>query len=427
MGGWDPSSRVEPRVVIVGVGFGGLAAARALRRAAVRLTLVDRRNHHLFQPLLYQVAAATLTGADLAAPIRHLFKGQANARVVLAEVARVDLERRQLLCADGERLPYDFLILATGASHSYFGKDQWRAWAPGLKSLEDALEIRRRFLLTFERAERELDPGVRRALLTFVVVGGGPTGVELAGTLKEMARHTLRGEFRRIRTEEARVILVEAGPRILPSFGEGLSEAAMASLARIGVEVRLGQPVTAVDAEGVTVGGERIPARLALWAAGVAGSPLGATLGVPLDGAGRVPVAPDLSVPGHPEVFVIGDLAAFAHGLARPLPGVAPVAQQQGVAAAANILADLRQGRRRAFRYRDRGSLATIGRGRAIAQIGHYRGSGYFAWLLWLFVHLLMLVGFENRLVVLVEWCWAYLTTQRRARLILEPWDRDPE
>ena len=407
-------------MVVVGAGFGGLAAAKALGKAPVRLTVVDQRNHHLFQPLLYQVASATLSPADIAAPIRQILKRQANTEVLLAEVAAVDLGARKVAFEDGGELGYDFLVLATGAGHSYFGKDAWAQYAPGLKSLEDACEIRRRFLLTFEQAEREPDPERRRALLTYVVVGGGATGVELAGTLKGIASRTLPREFRHFSTGEARVILVEAGPRLLTAFCDGLAAKAKAALTRLGVEVRLGQPVAGMDAEGVDLGGERIPARTVLWAAGVAASGLGRTLGVPLDRAGRVIVEPDLSVPGHPEVFVIGDLASFSHGVERPLPGVAPVAVQQGRAAVRSIQATLAGRSRETFHYRDRGSMATIGRGSAVARVGSACFSGYLAWLVWLFVHLLQLVGFQNRVAVLLNWCGAYLTTQRRARLILK-------
>ncbi len=418
------ATRGGPRVVVVGAGFGGLEAAKALAKAPVRLTVVDQRNHHLFQPLLYQVASATLSPADIAAPIRQILKRQPNTEVLLAEVGAVDLEARKVSFQDGGELDYDFLVLATGSGHSYFGKDAWAQHAPGLKTLEDACEIRRRFLLTFEQAEREPDPERRRALLTYVVVGGGATGVELAGTLKGIASRTLPREFRHFRTGEARVILVEAGPRLLTAFCEDLAAKAEAALTRLGVEVRLGQSVAGVDAEGVDLGGERIPARTVLWAAGVAASGLGRTLGVPLDRAGRVLVEPDLSVPGHPEVFVIGDLASFSHGLERPLPGVAPVAVQQGRAAARSILATLAGQGRENFRYRDRGSMATIGRGSAVARMGPYCFSGYLAWLAWLFVHLLQLVGFQNRVAVLLNWFGAYLTTQRRARLILKPCPR---
>lgn len=416
----EAKARAAPRVVVVGAGFGGLQAAKALGRAPVRLTVVDQRNHHLFQPLLYQVASATLSPADIAAPIRQILKRQTRTEVLLAEVSAVDLDSRKVRFADGAELGYDFLLLATGASHSYFGRDAWARHAPGLKSLEDACEIRRRFLLTFEQAEREPDPEERRALLTYVVVGGGATGVELAGTLKEIASRTLPREFRHISTERARVILVEAGPRILPAFGEDLSGKAEAALRRLGVEVRVGVAVAGVDAGGVDLGGERIHARTVLWAAGVAASRLGRTLGVPLDRAGRVIVGSDLSVPGHPEAFVIGDLASFSHGDGTPLPGVAPVAVQQGRAAARNILATLAGVRREPFEYRDRGSMATIGRGNAVARVGPFRFSGTLAWLAWLFIHLLELVGFQNRVAVFLNWCGAYITTQRRARLILK-------
>jgi len=412
-------SPVLPTVLIVGGGFGGLRAARALADAPVRVVLVDRQNHHLFQPLLYQVASATLSPADIAAPIRHILGEQANAEVVLGEVTSVDLENRQAGLADGRSLAYDFLVLAAGSRSSYFGHDAWAGLAPGLKTLEDALEIRRRFLLTFERAEQEDDPELRREWLTFVVVGGGPTGVELAGTLKEMARLTLPREFRRIRTDRARVILVEAGPAILANLGAGLSEKAVESLERIGVEVRLGQPITDIDERAVQLGGERIPTRTVLWAAGVSAVPLGAGLGGPVDRLGRVVVEPDLSLPGHPEVFVVGDLAAFTHGPGGALPGVAPVAIQQGEWAAANLLATLASRPRRPFRYRDKGSMATLGRGRAVARVGGMSFTGYPAWLAWLFIHLMLLVDFRSRVFVFFEWLWAYLTTQPRARLII--------
>lgn len=416
----NPIGVQDPTVIIVGGGFGGLKAARALGGAAARIVIVDRQNHHLFQPLLYQVAAATLSPADIASPIRHILRTQKNAEVVLAEVTSVDVNERRIQLMEGRALTYDFLILAAGSRSSYFGRDAWAGQAPGLKNLEDALEIRRRFLLTFERAEQEEDPEVRREWLTFVVVGGGPTGVELAGTLKEMARLSLPREFRRIRTDRARVILVEAGPGILANFGSGLSEKALQELERIGVEVRLGQPITAIDAHAVELGGERIPTRTVLWAAGVSASPLGTGLGVPVDPIGRVIVEPDLSIPGHPEAFVVGDLAAFLHGPeGGPLPGVAPVAIQQGACAAGNILATIENRPRQVFRYRDKGSMATLGRGRAVARIGRLAFTGYPAWLAWLFIHLMQLVDFRSRVFVFFEWLWAYLTTQPRARLIL--------
>lgn len=416
----------RPIVVIVGAGFGGLRAARALADAPVRVVVVDRQNHHLFQPLLYQVASATLSPADIAAPIRHVLRTQGNAEVRLGEVTSVDLHTRQVKLADGTSLPYDFLILAAGSRSSYFGRDAWAGLAPGLKTLEDALEIRRRFLLTFERAEQEEDPELRREWLTFVIVGGGPTGVELAGTLKEMARLTLPREFRRIRTDRARVILVEAGSGILANFGSGLSEKAMEGLERIGVEVRLGQPITGIDEHAVQLGGERIPTRTVLWAAGVSAVPLGASLGVPVDRIGRVVVEPDLSLPGHPEIFVVGDLAAFTHGTEGPLPGVAPVAIQQGAWAAGNLLATLAGRPRQPFRYRDKGSMATLGRGKAVAHIGRLSFTGYPAWLAWLFIHLMLLVDFRSRVFVFFEWLWAYLTTQPRARLIIGGKNRAP-
>lgn len=414
-----PAGSRQPTVIIVGGGFGGLKAAHALRHAPARIVLVDRENHHLFQPLLYQVASATLSPADIAAPIRHILRRQRNAEVVLAEVASVDLNARRIELTEGRALSYDFLILAAGSRSSYFGRDAWAGLAPGLKTLEDALEIRRRFLLAFERAEQEEDPEVRREWLTFVIVGGGPTGVELAGTLKEMARLSLPQEFRRIRSDRARVILVEAGPGILTNFGSGLSEKALQGLERIGVEIRLGQPITAIDERAVQLGEERIPTRTVLWAAGVAAVPLGAGLGVPVDRVGRVIVGPDLSIPGHPEAFVVGDLAAFGQGPRGPLPGVAPVAIQQGECAADNLLATLGNRPRQAFRYRDRGSMATLGRGKAVAHIGCLSFTGYPAWLAWLFIHLLLLVDFRSRVFVFFEWLWAYLTTQPRARLIL--------
>ncbi len=420
---WCDFSR--PHVVIVGAGFGGLAAARALRRQPVRVTLVDRRNYHLFQPLLYQVAASTLSGSEIAASVRHILRSQRNLTCLMAEAAAVELGQRRLRLEDGRVCPYDFLVLATGSTHAYFGHDDWAGHAPGLKTLEDALEIRRRFLLAFEQAEPVDDQALRGELLTFVIVGGGATGVELAGTLKEMARLMLPREFRRIRAERARVILVEGGPAVLPAFGEGLSGTALEGLRRIGVEVVLGRAVTQVDATGIQLGEERIPARTVLWAAGVAASPLGRSLGVPLDRAGRVPVGPDLALPGHSEVFVIGDLAAFPGEAGKILPGTAPVAIQEGRAAAKAILDTLRGAPRAPFRYRDKGSMATIGRGRAIAQVGSLHLSGFPAWLAWLFIHLLMLVGFRNRVLVFVEWVMAYLTTQNRSRLILarfRPW-----
>jgi NADH dehydrogenase len=414
-----------PRVAIVGGGFGGLYAARALRRAPVEVTLIDRRNHHLFQPLLYQVATAALSPADIAYPIRAILRRQANARVLLVEVTAVDAPRREIVLTDG-RLGYDFLVLAAGARHAYFGHDDWEAHAPGLKSLEDALEIRRRILLAFEQAERESTEARRRALLTFVIVGGGPTGVELAGAIGEIARQVLVSDFRAIDPREARVVLIEAGARTLPAFAAPLSGRAEAALRRLGVEVRTGTAVTAIEPGCVRLGTDRIDAATVLWAAGVTASPLGRSLGVPLDRAGRVLVEPDLSVPDHPEIFVIGDLAVFVHQTGTPLPGVAPVAIQQARHVARTIVAAGNGKPREPFRYRDRGNLATIGRAAAVAEIGRVRIAGVFAWLAWLFVHIFFLIGFRNRVIVVFEWAWAYVTSQRGARLITGDIDRGP-
>jgi NADH dehydrogenase len=407
-----------PHVVIVGGGFGGLAAARALKGAPVRATLIDRRNHHLFQPLLYQVATAALSPADIASPIRHVLRKNTRLEVVMAEVVRVDRERRRVVLDDGEAIAYDFLILAAGAVDRYFGHDEWAARAPGLKSVEDALELRRRFLLAFEAAEREPDPDTRRSLLTAVIVGGGATGVEMAGAMAEMARHSLVRDFRKIDPSTARIVLLEGGPRVLPNYHESLSRRAEEDLRRRGVEVRTRSIVTRIDGQAVWVGESRIPARTVVWAAGVAGSPLGATLALPLDRMGRVPVEPDLSVAGNPELFVIGDLAAATDEQGKPLPGVAPVAQQQGRWAARNIRRAVSGRPSERFRYRDKGTMATIGRGAAVAEIGKVRLRGMIAWLTWLFVHVLFLIGFRNRVAVLMEWAWAYVTWQKGARLI---------
>jgi NADH dehydrogenase len=410
-----------PHVVIVGGGFGGLNAARRLARRDVRVTLVDRRNHHLFQPLLYQVATAALSPADIAMPLRSILRDAASVRVLLAEVQAVDLAGRRVVLDEGT-LAYDALILAAGAGHSYFGHDEWERLAPGLKTLEDALEIRRRILLAFEAAERAEDGAERRALLTFVVIGGGPTGVELAGAIAEIARLTIARDFRAIEPAQARVVLLEGGPRILASFPEDLSGAAARSLARLGVEVRTQALVTRITSDAVWVGGEQIRSRAVLWAAGVAGSALARSLGVLLDRTGRVPVEPDLSVPGHPEAFVVGDLAAFRHQTGEPLPGLAPVAIQQGRAAAANVWRRFAGEPTRPFRYRDRGSMATVGRAAAVAAIGRVHLSGMPAWLAWLGVHIAFLIGFRNRFLVLFQWAWAYVTWQRGARLITGPW-----
>lgn len=411
----------EPHVVIVGGGFGGLYAARALAGRPVRVTLLDRRNHHLFQPLLYQVATAALNPSDIATPLRSIVRSASNVTVFLAEVERVDLPRRRLALDRGE-VGYDALVLATGAGNSYLGHDDWEPLAPSLKSLEDALEIRRRVLLAYEAAEREQDGAEQRALLTFVVIGGGPTGVELAGALGEISRETIARDFRLIDPTRARIVLLEGGPRILSSFPESLSRKAEAALLRIGVEVRIAAMVTRVTPDAVWLGGEQIRARTVLWAAGVAASPLGRTLGVPLDRAGRVIVEPDLSIPGHPDAFAVGDMCAFLHQTGAPLPGLAPVAIQQGRAAADNVLRRLHGRPPRPFRYRDRGSMATIGRAAAVAVMGRLRLSGLPAWLAWLFVHILFLIGFRNRFLVLFQWAWAYLSWQRGARLITGPW-----
>jgi len=408
----------RPRIVIVGAGFAGLYAARALARAPVRVTVVDRRNHHLFQPLLYQVATAALNPADIAAPIRSVLRRQRNAEVILAEVTGVDLPGRRVVLTDGE-LAYDRLILATGATHSYFGHPEWERFAPGLKSVEDALEIRRRILTAFEQAERETDPDLQRAELTFVVIGAGPTGVELAGAIAELARHALASDFRHIAPERSRVLLLEGAPEVLPPYPPALRASAVRQLERLGVEVRTGARVTQVDAAGVEVAGERIATRTVLWAAGVQASPLARSLGVPLDGAGRVRVAPDLSVPGHPEVQAIGDLAWLEQD-GRPVPGVAPAAIQQGRHAAKNVLRALAGAGPVEFRYRDKGSLATIGRGSAVASLGRLQLSGLLAWLAWLFIHVLFLIGFRSRAAVILQWAWSYLTYERGARLITE-------
>jgi NADH:ubiquinone reductase (H+-translocating) len=412
-----------PHVVVVGGGFGGLWAARALRDAPVRITLVDRGNHHLFQPLLYQVATAGLSAPNIAAPLRHILRRQKNVTVLLGEVDGIAPDAKQVRLADGRTLDFDHLLLASGATHAYFGHDDWAAHAPGLKTLDDALEIRRRILTAFERAEAEDDAAKREAWLTFAIVGGGPTGVELAGTLAEIARHTLHGEFRRADPRKARVLLLEAGPRVLASFPESLSEKARTQLQKLGVEVRTGVPVAAIDGEGVQLGEERIAARTVLWAAGVAASPLARDLDVPLDRAGRVIVQPDLSVPGHPEIFVAGDLASLQYD-GKPVPGVAPAAKQMGRHVAQAIRARL-QGRAPVpFRYRDFGNLATIGRMAAVVDLHGFRFSGLLAWWFWLAAHVFFLIGFRNRMVVMIDWAQAYWSYQRSARIILGA-DRD--
>ncbi len=405
-----------PHVVIVGGGFGGLSAAKALRDAPVRITLLDRRNHHLFQPLLYQVATAALNPSDIAVPIRSILRSQKNATVLLGEVVAVDAAARKLVLSDGE-MAYDLLLLASGATHSYFGHDDWAPHAPGLKCIEDALEIRRRVLVAYERAERETDPVLRREWLTFVIVGGGPTGVELAGALSEISRHTLIREFRSIDPTFARILLIEGSDRVLPPFPPELSEKARLQLIRLGVEVRNGNHVSGIDAGGVSLGTERIGARTVLWAAGVAASPMAKSLGVPLDRAGRILVSPELTVPGHPEIFVAGDLASLQQD-GKPLPGVAPVAMQAGRHAAENLRRTVRKEPLLPFRYVDKGSLAVIGRSAGVAAFPKSTWSGAFAWWAWLLIHIFYLIGFRNRVLVLMQWAWSYMTWQRCARLI---------
>jgi NADH:ubiquinone reductase (H+-translocating) len=434
------TNRLPPRIVIVGAGFGGLNAAQTLAKAPVRITVVDRRNYHTFQPLLYQVATAGLSPGEIAAPIRSILRSHKNIEVLMSEVTGFDLDRRVVLTPDGD-LPYDYLIVAAGAGHSYFGHEDWEPFAPGLKTIEDALEIRRRVLLAFELAERQAASGETASPLNFVVVGGGPTGVELAGTLAEISRHALAHEFRSIDPSHTHILLIEGGPRVLPAYSEDLSRSAEQQLNHLGVEVRTSTLVTQVEAGAVHLGETRLPATVILWAAGVAASPLGKKLGVACDRAGRVPVQPDLSIPGHPEVFVIGDLAAAKDEQGRMLPGVAPVAIQQGKYVAKLIRKEVesnvgatrnREGAplpagfagsgglnsRPPFHYWDKGSLATIGRAAAVAQFGKLHISGFIAWLSWLFVHILFLIGFRNRLLVFIQWAWSYVTYERGARLI---------
>lgn len=421
------------KVVIVGGGFGGLTAAKSLRGANVQVTLVDRQNHHLFQPLLYQVAMAGLAPSAIAMPIRSILRRYANTTVLLAEVTGVDLGARCVKLSQGPDLTYDYLVLAPGARTHYFGHDAWQVYAPGLKDIDDAVEIRRRVLLAFEAAERETDPAKRAQYLSFVVIGGGPTGVEMAGAVAELARYVLSRDFRHAHPAEARVLLVEAGPRILPSFDPELSASAVRQLSELGVHVRTGSMVSNIGPHGVTLqSGEVIASETVIWAAGVGASPLVRKLGVEVDRAGRAKVGPDCSLPGHPEVFVIGDAAAFLDEQGKPLPGVSPVAIQMGRYVARVIRAELKgQTTREPFRYFDKGSMATIGRSRAIAQTGKLKLSGLIAWLAWLVVHIWYLIGFRNRLMVLLDWAWAYLTYRRGARLItggrLEPGAPEPE
>jgi NADH:quinone reductase (non-electrogenic) len=407
----------KPRVVVIGGGFGGLNAARALSRLPVEITLIDRTNHHTFQPLLYQVATAGLSPGEIAAPIRWIMRGRGNVEVLLGEVQSFDLSRRMVQLTDME-IPYDYLVVAAGATHAYFGHDDWERFAPGLKTVEDAIEIRRRVLLTYELAERRAANGEGQTPINFVIVGGGPTGVELAGTLAEIARKVLTQEFRSIDPKRTRIILLEGGPRVLPAFPSDLSESAQRQLEKLGVEVQTSALVTRVEPGKVFMGERQLYSAVTLWAAGVAASPLGKKLGAPVDRAGRVLVNADLSLPEHPEVLVIGDLAALKDKEGKWLPGVAPVAMQQGTAAAENIAHDLRHEPRKNFHYRDKGTLATIGRAAAVAQIGKAHISGYFAWLAWLFIHIFFLIGFRNRLLVLIQWAWSYVTFERGARLI---------
>ena len=414
----DPAASVRPRVIVVGGGFAGLWATRALAKAALDITLIDCANHHLFQPLLYQVATAGLSAGDIAAPLRHILRGQHNVQVRMAEVTAIDAAARSVRCADGAVLSGDFLVVASGATHAYFGHDDWAAHAPGLKTLDDALDIRRRILLAFEHAEVATSDAERDAWLTFAVVGGGPTGVELAGTLAEIARHTLKDEFRHIDPARARVQLIEAGPRLLASFPARLSERAAAQLRKLGVELLTGAPVQAIDDQGYERAGVRTAARTVLWAAGVAASPLGRLLGAPLDRAGRVKVEPDLSLPGQPQVFVAGDLAALTQAGGQAVPGTAPAAKQMGAHVASMIQARLAGRASAPFRYRDYGNLATIGRMAAVVDLRGLHFSGLVAWWFWLAAHVFFLIGFRNRMVVLTNWAWAYWTYQRQARVV---------
>jgi NADH dehydrogenase len=419
-----------PHVVIVGGGFGGLNAARALDGARdVRVTLLDRHNYHLFQPLLYQVATAALSPGDIASPIRWILRRQRNVEVLLADVTEIDPLGRRVLVAGHDSISYDYLVLASGSTHAYFGHPEWAARAPGLKTLDDALEMRRRMLLAFEAAERETDPGKQRRLLTFVIVGGGPTGVELAGALAEIARQSLVQDFRRIDTMSARIILIEGSSHVLNSFPDPLKDAARKSLERLGVDVRTGMVVTGIDDEGVTVQAKgeaaaRIPAGTVLWGAGVAASPIARSLGVPLDRIGRVTPEPTLALKEYPNVFVIGDLCAFTQD-GHPLPGVAQVAMQEGTRAGKNIRRAIAGQPLEPFRYKDYGVMATIGRGSAVGDIFGLKVSGFIAWVFWIFLHIFWLIGFRNRVIVMTEWAWAYFTLQRRVRLITG--DRDVE
>ena len=409
--------RHKPHVVIVGAGFGGLEAAKLLINEPVRMVVIDRTNHHLFQPLLYQIATAALSPADIAAPIRGILGRCKNTEVILAEVKSVNVEARTVNIGERE-IGYDYLILATGARHSYFGHDEWEKFAPGLKSLEDAIEIRRRLLLAFEYAEKITDEAAKKAAMTFVIIGGGPTGVEMAGAIAEIARYTLAKDFKHIQPSSARVVLVEGDQRVISAFPEDLSAKALEQLKELGVEVHTGIHATNLSEAGLQVGDEFIPCRVKVWAAGNAASFVGKTTGAPTDKAGRVIVNEDLTIPGHREVQVIGDLASFSHDGGKPLPGVSPVAMQQGRHAARNILAMMDGGDPERFRYWNKGSMATIGRNKAVADLNWFHFSGLPAWLAWLFVHIIFLVGFRNRLAVLMQWGWAYVTFNKGARLI---------
>ena len=410
----------RPHVLILGGGFGGLYTARHLRGAPARVTVVDRRNHHLFQPMLYQVATAGLNPSDIASPIRSILRDAKNIEVLLAEAHSIDVRRHEVTLTDGTAVAYDYLVVATGARHSYFGHDEWEVLAPGLKSLEDALEIRRRVLVAFERAERETDPVRRHAYLTFVVVGGGPTGVEMAGAVAEIRRYALQKDFRHIDPREATVMLLEGGPRLLTTYPESLGDEAKQELRRLGVEVRVDTLVTDIRPDSVSAAGWTIPTQTVVWAAGNTASPLLRCLDTPLDRAGRAIVEPDCTIPGHPEVFVLGDAAVFDHQEGGPLPGICPVAIQMGEYTARTIRGDLAGRPRRAFKYWDKGQLAVIGRGQAVADIWKLHFGDFIAWLIWIFVHIFFLIGFRNRVMVLLQWAWSYITYRRGARLITE-------
>jgi NADH dehydrogenase len=413
----------RPRIVILGGGFGGLLAARKLKRLRADVTVVDRNNHHTFQPLLYQVATAALAPTDIAAPIRHILRNQDNTTVTMGEAMAVDPTRRVVALADGREIPYDYLVVAAGTRHSYFGHPEWERYAPGLKGIEDATEMRRRFLLAFEEAENAKTTAERDAWLTFVVVGGGPTGCELAGVMQEIARKAMHNDFRKIDTRDTAVILLEAGDRLLPAFPEDLAAHATEDLKRLRVDVRTHSAVTRIDANAVYIGDHAIPTHTVFWAAGNVASPLAKSLGVPLTKSGQVIVEPDLSIPGHPEIFVIGDLAHAIQRNGKPAPGVAQVAMQEGRVAAYNIISSLGGRARKPFHYLNKGDLATIGRSKAIANLfgGRIKLTGRLAWWLWLLIHITYLIGFRNRLSVLLQWAYAYLTFQRGARLIMVP------